>query len=146
MSTWNEFTCECTCGEVDCWYCDDLDPFSSFNLPIRGRSEVIEGGTSMPNITYAQILQAQELQAIDQKECDRLYQLHEELSAEVKQKMKWIAATKRKLQEAERWVNAKDAEKMEVWTQHDRLEDTIRIRSDYIILEQQKYPLQFPNA
>ena len=146
MNNYNEITGECTCGEVDCWYCDDVDPFSTFNLSISDRRKVDEGGPSMPDVTYEQMLQAEEQQIADQQECHSLYQRHQAIMTETKRKMKWIAHTKKKLEEAEQWVNEKDSEMLQILTQHDRLQDTIRVRSDYIILEKQKYPLQFPEA
>ena len=52
--------------------------------------------------------------------------------------------TKKNIKLSEKWLADKDAEMIELGRQKDRIEDKIRIRDDYITMEKEKYPLQFP--
>ena len=173
----------CSCNEVDCYWCDDVNPF-----------EGPDGeGTFMPDVIYQQLLWAEQQQEDDRAKSKRLYEQFEKLSDEFKSRFKWmvnmkkkiqkeenwlketkgdpaessraesshrfemlqqeskfkkqwIAKMKKKTKEEEKWVNETDAEKLRLLTMASRVEETIRIRNDYIIQEKEKYPLQFPKA
>ena len=173
----------CSCNEVDCYWCDDVNPFEG----------PVGEGPFMPDVIYQQLLWAEQQQEVDRVESRRLYErflmlseqfkirfkwvpnmhksikkeeiwlketkgdlgessraesIHrfEMLQQETKFKKQWIAKMKKKTKEEEKWVNETDAEKLRLLTMKDRLENTIRIRDDYIIQEKEKYPLQFPKA
>lgn len=170
----------CSCNEVDCYWCDDVNPFDGPDGE----------GHFMPDVIYQQLLWAEQQQEDDRAESKRLYEQFEKLSEEFKPrfrwmvnmkkkiqnevnslketkgdlaessraesshrvemlqqetkfKKQWIAKMKKKTNEEEKWVNETDAEKLSLLTMASRVEDTIRIRNDYIIQEKDKYPLQF---
>mgnify|MGYP001603446272 CR=1 FL=1 len=52
--------------------------------------------------------------------------------------------TKKTIKMTEKWLTEKDAKMTDLGRQKDRFEDKIRIRDDYITMEKEKYPLQFP--
>ena len=62
----------------------------------------------------------------------------------IKDHEEWIKKTKKNLKLSKKWLADKDAEMIELGRQKDRMEDKIRIRDDYITMEKEKYPLQFP--
>ena len=115
-------------------------------------------GPYMSHENFEELKKA-EAQQEDDKESSRfLTQLANDIDSECKQAQEWIDLNKNKIKEHKDWIKKskkaikttekrlaeKDEQLIHIMVKKDHLEDKMRIRDDYITMEKEKYPLQFP--
>ena len=138
----------CSCNEVDCYYCDSVDPFFTPS----------SAGSYMSHENFEELKKAEEQQEEDKESSRLLTQLANDIESECKQAQEWIDLNKNKIKEHKDWIKKskkaikttekrlaeKDEQLIHIMVKKDRFEDKMRIRDDYITMEKEKYPLQFP--
>ncbi|KAL7594371.1 hypothetical protein Lser_V15G27861 [Lactuca serriola] len=112
----------------------------------------------MSHENFEELKKAEAQQEEDKESSRLLTQLANDIDSECKQSQEWIDLNKNKIKEHKDWIKKskkeikttgkrlaeKDEQLIHIMVKKDRFEDKMRIRDDYIIMEKEKYPLQFP--